>query len=116
MPNHTIQEEVISVQSLRLQNDAVTQPPAEPIYFEIYPNPAHGKATLHSEGLSHPHVTITNILGQVVRDEAVANDWLWDGMSSAGNSEPAGTYYVIASGITSNWQHVQKVLPLILMR
>ena len=112
-PSRPVITEAFSLQGVRFGSLAVVTRPSDTAPFFLYPNPSHGPVILGSNGVTRGHVTITNILGQVIRDEAAAGDWIWDGMSSAGSAVPAGTYYVIASGISASGKYVQQVLPLV---
>ncbi len=113
-PDHTIIEDVISVQSLRLADNAVSPSAITQTHIWLYPNPAHGSTTIHSEGLTHVHAIISDVLGRRIREESFARDWLWDARTSSGGIAPAGIYFITVTGIDENGKSVSTIEPVIL--
>ncbi len=116
MPNDPIIVEAFHVQSLRLANSDVAEKLVSSAHLSLSPNPSRGAVLLGFRDLAHARVVITNILGQIIREENVNGDWLWDGRTTEGSTVPAGTYYVIASGVSLNGKPIELMLPLSLMR
>ncbi|HEX5316382.1 MAG TPA: T9SS type A sorting domain-containing protein, partial [Candidatus Kapabacteria bacterium] len=88
----------ISLQGVRVANNAVQTQPAGSVYFWLYPNPSQGGITIHTEHLTHAHVTVTDVLGRIEREASFVGDWQWGRKIEGGGLAPAGTYFVIVTG------------------
>lgn len=71
------------------------------IMAQVYPNPTNGMLNISAVGLQH--ITITNLMGQIVYDQDVDNDFVVVDMGQIGNG-----IYVINIG-TANGTSMKKV-------
>ncbi|MDP4199365.1 MAG: hypothetical protein Q8922_11115 [Bacteroidota bacterium] len=116
MPNHPILPEVaIAVQGVRLTPSSVISQ-SSTTNFWLYPNPAYGAITIHSDGVINLHVKVTDILGRTLREANFVQDWTWDGASASGQQNAPGTYYFDVSGISDDGQPVHEVRRVALLR
>jgi hypothetical protein len=108
MPNHPILP-AISLQGVRGDNDVVQTQPAGSVYFWLYPNPSQGGITIHTEHLTHAHVTVTDVLGRIEREASFESDWQWSRQIESGGLAPGGTYFVIVTGQDASGTTVREV-------
>jgi hypothetical protein len=112
MPDNPILLEV-ALQGVRTGNDAVQIQPTSSTYFTLYPNPSFGAVTIHSQNITHAHLTITDVLGRTLTETSFTGDWLWD-RSGANGIAPSGTYFIIVTGIGNNGESVHEVKRVVL--
>lgn len=109
MPNHPIAPFEVALQGVRVANDAVQPQPAASMSLWLYPNPAQGPVTIHTENLTNAHVTITDVLGRAEREASFQGDWQWDRQTEGGSFAPSGTYFLVVTGMDRNGKAVQQV-------
>ncbi|MBN1446949.1 MAG: hypothetical protein JXA28_03375 [Bacteroidetes bacterium] len=91
---------------------------AEQFSIGVSPNPSAGPVHITlSAPLETGQVQVLDMLGRVVAEfrSMTARDILWNGITNAGLRADAGTYYVRASGVTTDGQIVQAVRKLVLL-
>jgi len=63
--------------------------------LRLNPNPSHGSVTLHLGALKNAEVQVLDLLGRVITSQNVSGSrWTWNGMNSAGDIAPTGTYII----------------------
>jgi hypothetical protein len=103
-----------SLQGLRVADfGGVESSPSASTHVWIYPNPAHGPIVVHTQGLTHTHVQIMDVLGIPIQESGFEGDWKWDGNAGDGHKALSGTYFVIVSGVNSFGEAVREVRPLL---
>jgi hypothetical protein len=112
VPDEPILQDV-ALQGVRTGNDAVETQPLGTIYFYLFPNPSNGLVTIHIENINAAHVTITDVLGRVEQQADFTGDWIWDRAEGTGYV-PAGTYFIVVTGIGLNGEMVHEVQRLVL--
>lgn len=90
----------ISVAESGTENDDPLQTP-QPLILSAYPNPFHERLNLVLDSKAEPvQLRIYNLRGEQIADlgaQPSGAECVWDCSNSAGNSMPAGIYYVRAS-------------------
>lgn len=94
-----------------IQSSGVAVSTSNQAELRIYPNPAHGMATLELEGTSTATYQVLDVLGNVIAQHSGVGPWQWNPENIVG-----GTYYVRAEGHDASGREFITTRRIVLVR